>query len=277
MAEHDYYETLEVSKTASQDEIRKAYKKLAREYHPDNRPDDPAAEKKFKEIQEANSVLSDPEKRAQYDRFGSAFQNAGARGGGPQFHWSPADAGGGLDLDDIFGGGGIDLGSLFGGGARGRQQARPRPQTGQDQEMEIEIPFHLAVEGGQYSLSLRRQNGEVEQLNVKVPAGVDTGSVIRLAGQGHPGVQGGPAGNLRLIVKVARHPYFRREGNNILLDVPITPPEAVLGTKIEVPTIKEGNVTLTIPPGTSSGAKLRLTGLAHPIRKRKNKAINSSS
>jgi DnaJ-class molecular chaperone len=265
MSEHDYYETLGVSRSANQEEIRRAYKKLAREYHPDNKKDDPAAEQKFKEIQEANSVLSDPEKRAQYDRFGSAFQNAGA--GGQGFHWSSSGPGGAVDLEDIFGGGGFDLGSLFGGmggGGRGRQQARPRPQAGQDVEMEIEIPFHVGVEGGPHGLPIRRQNGSVERLNVKVPAGVDTGSVIRLSGQGQPGQLGGPAGNLRLTVKVAPHPYFRREGNNILLDVPISPPEAVLGTKVEVPTVKEGNVTLTIPPGTSSGAKLRLSGLGAP-------------
>jgi DnaJ-class molecular chaperone len=270
MSEHDYYETLGVSRTATQEEIRRAYKKLAREYHPDNKKDDPAAEQKFKEIQEANSVLSDPEKRAQYDRFGSAFQNAGA--GGQGFHWSSSGPGGAVDLEDIFGGGGFDLGSLFGGmggGGRGRQQARPRPQAGQDVEMEIEIPFHVAVEGGQHGQPNRRQNGSVERLNVKVPAGVDTGSVIRLSGQGQPGQLGGPAGNLRLTVKVAPHPYFRREGTNILLDVPISPPEAVLGTKVEVPTVKEGNVTLTIPPGTSSGAKLRLSGLGAPDPKTK--------
>ncbi len=272
MANHDYYETLGVSRSATQDEIRKAYKKLAREYHPDNRPNDPQSEQKFKEIQEANSVLSDPEKRAQYDRFGSAFQHAGA-GGGPEFHWSTSGPGGEVDLEDLFGGG-FDLGSLFGGlggGGRTRQtrQARPRPQPGQDVEMEIEIPFQVAVEGGQHGVPVRRENGHVDRLNVKIPAGVDTGSVIRLSGQGEPGQLGGPPGNLRLTIKVAPHPYFRREGNHILLDVPITPAEAVLGTKVEVPTIKEGKVTLTIPPGTSSGAKLRLSGLGVPDRKTK--------
>jgi DnaJ-class molecular chaperone len=269
MANHDYYETLGVSRTATQDEIRKAYKKLAKEYHPDNRKDDPSAEQKFKEIQEANSVLSDPEKRAQYDRFGSAFQNAGA--GGPQFHWSTSGPQGEVDLEDIFGGG-FDLGSLFGGmggRSRGHAQARNRPSAGQDLETEIEIPFHVAVEGGQHSLPIRRQNGNVERLNVKIPAGVETGSVIRLSGQGQPGTHGCPPGNLRLTVKVAPHPYFRREGSNILLDVPITPYEAALGTKVEVPTVKEGNVTLTIPPGTSSGAKLRLSGLGAPDPKTK--------
>jgi DnaJ-class molecular chaperone len=270
MANHDYYETLGVSRTATQEEIRKAYKKLAKEYHPDNRKDDPTAEQKFKEIQEANSVLSDPEKRAQYDRFGSAFQSAGA--GGPQFHWSTSGPGGEIDLEDILGGG-FDLGSLFGGmgGGRSRTQSRSRPQAGQDVEMEIEIPFHVAVEGGQHTLPIRRQNGNVDRLNVKIPAGVETGSVIRLSGQGQPGTNGGPPGNLRVTVKVAPHPFFRREGNNILLDVPITPPEAVLGTKVEVPTIKEGNVTLTIPPGTSSGAKLRLSGLGAPDPKTKHR------
>ncbi len=270
MANHDYYETLGVSRTATQEEIRKAYKKLAREYHPDNRPDDPEAEKKFKEIQEANSVLSDPEKRAQYDRFGSAFQNAGA-GGGPQFHWTSSGPGGAVDLEDILGGG-IDLGSLFGGmGGGRRRQPQPRPQAGQDVETDIEIPFHVAVEGGEHSLPLRRENGHVERLTVKIPSGVDTGSVIRLSGQGHPGSHGGPAGDVRLTVKVAPHPYYRREGNNILIDVPITPPEAALGTKVEVPTVKEGNVTVTIPSGTSSGAKLRLAGLGAPDPKTKNR------
>lgn len=272
MANHDYYETLGVSRSATQEEIRKAYKKLAREYHPDNRPGDNEAAQKFKEIQEANSVLSDPEKRAQYDRFGSAFEHAGAGAGGPQFHWSTSGQGGAgaVDLEDILGGG-FDLGSLFGGmggGAR-RQQARPRPQAGEDIEMDIEIPFHVAVEGGQHHLPIRRENGSVERLKVQVPPGVDNGSVIRLSGQGRPGRQGGPAGNLRLTVKVSPHPYFRRDGSNILLDVPITPSEAVLGTKVEVPTIKEGNVTMTIPPGTSSGVKLRLSGLGAPDVKTK--------
>lgn len=271
MANHDFYETLGVSRKASQEDIRKAYKKLAREYHPDNRPDDPEAEKKFKELQEANSVLSDPEKRAQYDRFGSAFQNAGAGGGGPQFHWSTSGDGGpgGVDLEDVLGGG-FDLGDLFGGlGGRSGRQARPRPRAGQDVEIEIEIPFQVAVEGGQHGVPLRRENGTTERLNVKVPAGVNTGSVIRLAGQGQPGMQGGPPGDLRLTVKVSPHPYFRREGSKISLDMPITPSEAVLGTKVDVPTINEGNVTVSIPPGTSSGAKLRLSGLGVPDPKTK--------
>ncbi len=268
MAQHDYYETLGVSRKATQEEIRKAYKNLAREYHPDNRPDDPAAEQRFKEIQEANSVLSDPDKRAQYDRFGHAFESASA--GGSPFNWSSGGASGGhVDLEDLLGGA-FDLGSLFGQyGSHGKQQRQA--EAGEDLEKEIDIPFQVAVQGGKYQVPVRRNDGDFERITVTVPAGVDTGSVIRLSGEGHPSHSGGPPGDLRLTIKVAPHPFFRREGLNILLDLPLTPPEAVLGTKIQVPTVTEGNITLTIPPGTSSGSKLRLARLGIPDRKSNHK------
>ena len=225
MANVDYYETLGVSRSASQDEIRKAYKKLAREYHPDNRPDDPEAEKKFKEIQDANSVLSDPEKRAQYDRFGSAFQNAGAGAGGPQFHWSTSGEGGGRFGRHSWRR--VRFGRVYSadGWRRSRQQARPRPQAGQDVEMEIEIPFHVAVEGGQHSLSSPPRKWPCRTDQCQNPRRRGHRQRGPAAGQGHPGLQGGPAGDLLLTVKVSPHPYFRREGNNISFDLPITPPK----------------------------------------------------
>ena len=267
MADQDYYSTLGVSREASDDDIRKAYRRLARDNHPDRNPGDESAAKKFREVQEAYAVLGDSEKREQYDRYGTAFTGAGAGGGGPQYQWSSADAGP-IDLSDILGGGLGDLfGSGFGGGAAGGfggagprggyQTARPR--RGESVEMEIEVPFHVAAMGGQHALSLRR-GGTTERLDVSIPAGISHGKSIRLAGQGHPGQHGGPAGDLLLKVRVARHPWFTRDGSNLLVEVPVTPSEAVLGARIEVPTLDEGRVMLTLPPGTSSGRKLRLRG-----------------
>lgn len=255
---NDYYKTLGVSREASDDEIRKAYKKLVRQYHPDARPGDKEAAEQFKKIQEAYEVLSDPEKREQYDRYGAAFQGAGRGWGGQQgrpFTWTTSGGGAGpIDLNDILG----DMFGAGGFGGTGRQTPR-QPRRGEDLQLEIDVPFQVAAEGGSHSLQLRR-NGTVERLNVKVPAGVETGSVIRLAGQGHPGPAGGQAGDLLLTVKVAPHPWFRREGSNVLIDVPITPSEAALGSRVEVPTLSEGKVTVTVPGGTSSGQKLRLRG-----------------
>ena len=265
MASDDYYKTLGVSKSASDDEIRKAYRKLAKQYHPDRNPDDASAAEKFKEIGEAYSVLSDKEKRAQYDRFGKAFQHAGGAAGGPG-GW-PGGGAGPIDLGDLFGGE-LDLGDIFGGGGGRRRQTRqPRPSAGQNIEMEAEIPFHMAAEGGSYGVPIRRPDGSTERISVKIPAGVQDGAKIRLSGQGHPGQFGGPAGDILLKLKISPHPYFRREGNNLLIDVPISPAEAVLGAKVEVPTLAGERVTLTIPPGTSSGGKLRMSGLGVTDRK----------
>ena len=264
MATNDYYETLGVSRKASADEIRKAYKKLAREYHPDLRPDDKVAEEKFKQVQEAYSVLSDDTKRQKYDQFGHAFGSSGGPGGA-QRTWSPGAGGAAFDLNDI-------LGGMFGGGSfgdsgagdhagfgnrAGRRQRRPRP--GENLRAEIRIPFQVAVEGGQHELQIDG-GGRKERLSVRIPPGVNTGSVIRLAGQGHPGQNGGPNGHLLVTVNVAPHPWFRRDGNNVLLDAPITPSEAALGARIEVPTLTEGRIVVTVPPATSSGARLRVKG-----------------
>src|SRR5262245_58119158 len=231
----DYYKTLGVSKNATADEIRKAYKKLSRKYHPDVNKDKGAPEQ-FKQVQEAFDVLGDSEKRQQYDRFGRVLP----QGAGPQgqpFQWSTTGTSGeGPDFADLFGGGQIDLGDLlggaFGGGRRGRRAAR----RGQDVEAEVEVPFQVAVEGGKHELALDRE-GRTERLTVKVPPGVDTGSVVRLAGEGEPGGNGGPAGDLLIRLRVAPHPWFRREGSNLLVDLPVTVTEAALGAKVEVPTL----------------------------------------
>jgi len=254
----DPYKTLGVSKTASEDEIRKAYKKLARTYHPDIDPSKEAAEK-FQQVQQAYEILSDKQKRSNYDQFGSpdgpAFNPRTPPGGG-----RPGGGGGGpfpfgFDLEDLL------------AGARGGDARGPRNPfgggfgafDGQDQDIEITVPFQVAAEGGNYDLFLQRGNRD-EHLVVKIPAGVDTGKIVRLSGQGHPGQGGGRPGDLLVRVVVEKHPWFRREGRDLLVDVPLTPTEAALGAKVEVPTLAEGKMEVTIPPGTSTGKKLRLKG-----------------
>lgn len=262
MANHDLYKTLGVSKSATADEIRKAYKKLSKKYHPDANKEKDAPER-FKQVQEAYDVLQDPQKRQQYDQFGQVFPGGNPPRGQP-FNWgSPGQGGAGpIDLGDLFGGGQIDLEQILGGafgGAGGRRPSKRGSRRGGDVEVEVEIPFQIAVDGGNHDLHLDR-GGKPERLSVKIPAGVDTGSVVRLASQGHPGANGGAAGDLLVRIRVAPHPWFRREGIQLLLDLPVTVTEAALGAKVEVPTLSEGMVVVTIPPGTSSGAKLRLRG-----------------
>lgn len=260
MAQHDYYETLGVSRTASEEEIRKAHKKLSRKYHPDVNKEKGASEK-FNQVQEAFDVLGDKEKRSQYDQFGTAFPGGAGGPRGQTFNWGGA-GGAPVDLGDLFGGQ-VDLesilGGAFGGAAAGGRQGRKRARAGENVEIEAEIPFQVAVQGGSYELNLQR-DGKIERLSVKIPAGVDSGSLVRLSGQGQPGIGGGPAGDLHVRIKVAPHPFFRREGKDLLVDVPVTITEAALGAKVDVPTLLEGQVVVTIPPGTSSGAKLRLRG-----------------
>lgn len=263
MPKPDFYEALGVPRTASAEEIRKAHKKLARKYHPDVNKDAGAAEK-FKQVQEAFDVLGDTDKRQQYDQFGTTFPPGAGRPGGHPFEWSAPrgghGGGGSVDFSDLFTGGQVDLDSLLGGafGGGGRQGKR-RTRAGENAEVEVEIPFATAVDGGQAEFSVQR-DGKTERLSVKIPAGVDTGSVVRLSGQGHPGLGGGPPGDLMVRLRVAPHPYLRREGSDLFVDVPITVGEAALGAKVEVPTLSEGLMVVTIPPGTSSGAKLRLRG-----------------
>lgn len=262
MAE-DYYKTLELNRGASQAEIDKAYAQLARKYHPDVNPDDKSAKKKFQEIQSAYDVLKDPKKREMYDRYGSAFEQAG-QGGGPRggatwtYNVGPED----FDFAQFFGGetpGG--MGDIFGQMRRGRgsQRRRTVQTAGADVEAEVEIPFNLAVMGGETQLSLRRATGETETLTVRIPAGIDDGKKLRLRGRGEPGAGGAPSGNLLVIVRVATHPYFTRRGDHLYVRLPVTLWEAAAGAKVDVPTPK-GTVSLRVPPGSSSGTKLRVKG-----------------
>ena len=281
----DYYKTLGVSRDADAAEIRKAYRKLARENHPDRNPDDPRAAETFKAVGEAYGVLSDAEKRSAYDRFGSNYkQFGGGPGGRGPGGGSPFGGFGGgqqVDVGDLFGEGGFDLNDLLGGlggaGRRGPRRppgggpfggggARTRARKGADVRTNVTVPFTLAARGGEYELDLDR-GGARESLTVKIPAGIAPGGTMRLAGKGEPGGPGGAPGDLLLTVEVAPHPVFRRDGNNLVCDVPLTPAEAALGAKVDVPTLSDGEVTLTIPAGTAGGAKLRLRGKGVPDRK----------
>ncbi len=268
MADHDFYKTLGVSKGATKDEIKKAYRKLAREFHPDANPNNAQAAEKFKQVQEAYDCLGDEKKRELYDRFGANYEQAaraGAAGGGNPFQgggfnpFGGGGAGGGtpVDLGDLFGQGGMDFGEFFGGGAKTR--GRRAPARGADIRATVKIPFETAVTGGSVDIGVDR-SGSTETLTVKIPAGVSEGQVVRLSGQGATSARGGAAGDLYLTIEIEPHRYFRRDGSNLLVDVPITPSEAALGAKIEVPTLSEGRVVLTVPPETSSGMKLRLKG-----------------
>ncbi len=261
----DYYKILGVSRNATAEEIQKAYRRLVRKYHPDVNPDDKQAQEKFKEVQEAFEVLSDPKKREMYDRYGSAFEYAAAGGGpggaGQTYTWSNVDT----DFDDF------DFSQIFGSRGAGspfdfveifrRQQpggARPRARRGVDVETELTVPFATAVTGGETEITLRGPQGE-KHLRVKIPAGIESGQKIRLRGQGRPGAGGGPPGDLFIRVQVAPHPWFERVGKNLRLKLPVTPAEAAGGTTIDVPTPK-GTVSLKVPPGSNTGTKLRVRG-----------------
>jgi len=322
----DYYKVLGVKRAATADEIRKAYRRLARKHHPDVNPGDKGSEEKFKQLSEAYDVLSDAKKREVYDKYGTYSENIrdagpGAGAGGFDF--------GGFDWGQFSGGAGAGAGAgssfrdifsdLFGGGGRGAAQARARAARGADIEMPLALSFEEAINGLTASLNVRRSeacarcagSGEtagaqvtcaackgtgkvsaaggllrfdqtcgdcggagkrrppcpachgkgtvakVEAVKVRIPAGVDTGSRVRVAGKGEAGAGGAPAGDLFIITNVAPHPVFTRKGDNIHCTIPITLPEAALGAKIEVPTIT-GKAQLRIPPGTQSGQRFRL-------------------
>jgi DnaJ-class molecular chaperone len=270
MAE-DYYATLGVSRGASADDIKKAYRNLARKHHPDLNPSDPKAKERFQQVQTAFDVLSDPKKRELYDRYGSAYESVGAGGGGRA--WSGGGPGGGaaggfdVNFEDLFGGGGggasfADLFKQFNQRGAGRQR-RPAATAGADLEHDLEVPFATAILGGEAQIAIRREDGRTETIRVKIPAGIESGKKIRLRGQGEPGENGGPAGDILIRVEVAPHPSFRRHGKRLEVTVPITLAEALRGGKIDVPT-PHGTISLTVPPGVSSGRKLRVKG--HGVR-----------
>lgn len=327
----DYYKLLGVSRTASSEDIRKAYRRLARKYHPDVNPGDKAAEEKFKQISEANDILSDEKKREVYDKFGSYSENlreAAGRGaaGGPgfDFDWSniftggaapgqnPAGDASGSSFRDMFS-------ELFGGSGRATTSARPQMQRGADIEIPLALSFEEAINGLTTNINVSRSepcarcngsgeggsgmvicvtcngsgkissgggflrfdqtcgdcNGtgkrrqpcsachgkgilpKFETVKVRIPAGVDTGSRVRVAGKGESGRYGSPPGDLYIVTNVSPHKVFTRKGDNIHCTIPVTLPEAALGAKIEVPTVS-GKAQLRIPPGTQSGQIFRL-------------------
>lgn len=261
-----YYETLGVDRSVSADELKRAYRRLAKQYHPDRNADDPKAEDRFKELQQAYAILKDPAKRSEYDRFGEAgVGNWAANDHGERvYQWGSGASVSVDDLEDLmsaFGGQGHarSFDDIFGHMNRGRTATR-MPQRGADMEHAIALSFDQAIAGSSVSVTLRsKQTGSAEELEVKIPAGVTHGQRIRVRGKGQPGQSGGPPGNLFLVCSVAPHPYFRRQGADIHLEVPVTVSEASLGAKIDVPTLN-GMATITLPPGTAGGTKLRLKG-----------------
>jgi molecular chaperone DnaJ len=314
------YETLGVAKNASADEIRKAYRKLAREYHPDRNPGDNGAEERFKAVQAAYDILSDPEKREAYDRFGAAGARGFPGGAGP-------DTGGGIRFEEFDLGSLGDLfGGMFGGGRRGAANAR-RPVRGEDLEAHVRISFEDSLNGVQVRVPVDaesvcsvclgtgaepgtapvvcpqcggqgvvsdsqglfafsqpcprcRGNGTIiekpckrchgsgrertrKQYSVKIPAGAKSGTRVRLKGKGEPGRNGGPAGDLFVVVEVDPSPLFERRGTDLVLEVPVTFAEAALGASVQIPT-PEGPVSLKIPAGTESGKLLRVKDRGAP-------------
>lgn len=318
----DHYKTLGVDRNASESDIKKAYRRLARKYHPDVNPNDAEAERRFKEINEAYQVLGDADKKSKYDQFGDAAFNPGAGGN----HYG----GGGFDVGDLFGQGGMgDIFDVFLGGQRGGRSARQsRPARGEDIYLTVNLSFDEAFHGvtkdisyngydsctacggtgtlpGTKSKRCDRCNGTgqtrsgqglfgmisqpcpscggtgqtpappcptcggrgarpaFQRVNVKIPAGADNESRIRVAGKGHPGTKGAPHGDLIIVTAVAPHPLYERKGNNLYIEVPVTVVEAALGTRIEVPT-PEGKVSIHIPEGTENATSLRLRGRGFP-------------
>lgn len=264
----DYYQILGVSRDATQEQIEKAYKELARKYHPDLHPDDKNAKKKFQEVQAAFDVLHDPQKRRQYDEMGPYYQQFS--GAGPR-RGSRGRRTGGMpfDLEDIFtqifrggSGGGFapdfeEFSTRFEGQAAGPRARNAGRTRAADMEFELRVPFKTAVLGGKVDFSLPRSDGTFETISVRIPAGIEEGKRIRLRGKANSGT--GPPGDVLLKVAIEPHPHMTRRGDHLYVQVPLTLREAIEGTKVDIPTPK-GVVTLRVPPGTSSGKKLRVKG-----------------
>lgn len=284
----DYYEVLGVPRTASPEDIKSAFRKLARKHHPDVAKDKATAEAKFKEVNEAYEVLRDPEKRKRYDELGANWQDyetgggAGAGGFGTAGGFRQRRAGGrgmpqdgsfefgGTGFSDFFeqffgggGGGGTGFGSGYGGFPGGGEESFS--QRGQDVEADILVPLEEALKGATRKISLRRSgsNEPTNTYQVKIPPGVREGQRIRLAGQGNPGHGGAPAGDLFLRVRLARHPDLTVLESDLYYDLDLAPWEAALGVKVAIPAL-DGSTSLRVPPGTSTGSKLRLRGLGLP-------------
>lgn len=248
----DYYQILGVSKTATTQEISKAFKKLALKYHPDHNSGDKKAEEKFKEINEAHEVLKDPKKRKMYDTLGPNWQEGQNFQPPPNFenmHFSSAGGFGQGDFSDFFE-------TIFGGGGFHSGSFRSGPRKGGDSEANINLTLEEAYKGGQKNISL---SGLPKNLQVNIPAGVHQGAKIRLAGKGNPGKNGGMAGDLYLKVQILPHTDFHLDGNNVIYQLSLAPWEAVLGVSVQIPTL-DGSVDMKIPAGVSSGQKLRIRG-----------------
>lgn len=268
----DYYKTLGVNRNASDEELKKTYRKLALKYHPDKNQDDKKAEEKFKQITEAYAVLSDSEKRKNYDMFGhSGFQQ----------QYSKEDIFKNFDTGGVFrdfgGGGAEDLfSSLFGGGRRSRQagfggsqgeniftgfgrtaQRKQAPKRGDNIEYDLHISFKEAVFGAEKLVAFNLAD-EVSKINVKVPPGIESGKKLRISGKGHPSPNGGANGNLLVNIQVDSHPDFWREGNNLVRNLEIRPTEAMLGKTVMLETLDGSSLNLKVPPGTQSHTKLRI-------------------
>lgn len=259
----DYYKILGVKRDASPEEISKAFKKLARKYHPDLNPGDKKAEEKFKEINEANEVLKDPEKRKLYDQFGhdwqhgQQFQGQGQGFENMHFNFNGQDMGGG-DFSDFFEnlfGGGARRGGSFGDAFGGFSQ---RPRRGRDVEAELPLTLEEVMQGGKRQVTLQMPDGP-KTLEINVPPGIKDGAKLRLSGQGDPSSSGGQPGDLFLRIRYLPNKTFKVDGDNLHYDLPLAPWEAVLGDKVQVPTL-DGSVELKIPAGSSSGRKFRLRG-----------------
>jgi DnaJ-class molecular chaperone len=257
MATQTPYEVLGVKPTATAEEIRKVYRKLAKEFHPDLNPGKPAAEARFKAVATAYDLLSDPEKRARYDR-GEIDESGAER---PRYSYRPHAEGaqgwkyqpeGEVDIGDL-----DDLFSMFGrGGTRGGGRAGEGfSMPGPDRHYSLTIDFVTAATGGKQRLALSPD----QWLDVTIPPGIEQGQILRLKGKGGPGLGGGPAGDALIEIHIAPHPFFRREGDDIHVELPVSLAEAVLGARVPVPTVT-GPVTMTIPNGSDTGAQLRLRG-----------------
>jgi len=271
------YKILGVKRDSSLQAIRKAYKGLARKYHPDVNPGDKAAEERFKRITEAYGILSDPEKRRAYDQFGAAGEGQGPVGGNPSGFAAGAHFQG--DLGDLFS-------QIF--GQQARRPGRAGPLQGADVEAVMRVGFMDAIRGLETPVCIQRQGAcsacrtggsrscrecggsglqySSQTIEVRIPAGVSDGTRLRIAGQGHAGTRGGRAGDLRVSVRVDPHPVFTRQGDNILCTVPVTISEAAMGARIHVPTV-DGSAVLNVPPGTQGGQQLRLKGKGVPSRR----------